>query len=527
MGETKITYTTLLADPNIHPKYEEALEEVEKEFLAKRWPMHVGGKERFTGKEFEKRSPIDRDILVGRFQRGSRGDLKEAIAAAKEAFDEWKRTDWKERVRIFRKVADLLEMERFRLAAIITYEVGKNRLEALAEVHEAIDAIRYYADLMEAENGYIKRMAPGAPGEETWSIAVPYGVWAVISPFNFPLMLANGMMLGALLTGNTVVWKPTSEAPLTAIQLYRVYVEGGVPEGVLNLVTGPGGEFEDEIVSNPDVAGIAFTGSREVGMRLYRRFTSEQPYPKPIVLEMGSKNPTIVTAKADMDKAVEGVIRAAFGYDGQKCSATSRLYVEESIAEEFLERLVERTGQLVIGDPRRREVFMGPVINERAYNNFKKYVEDAVKAGGKILHGGKTLTEGPLAKGFYVEPTIISGVPEGHYLWKEELFVPILLVDTFKTLEEALSKANDTDYGLTAGIFSEDEEEVKYFFEHIDFGVTYANRRGGATTGAWPGAQTFVGWKASGATGRGVGGPYYLLNYFREQARTIVREEKR
>jgi len=524
----KITYVTLLADESIHPKYEDALSIVEKDLLGRRYPMYIGGRELYSDRgEFEKRSPIDLDILVGRFQRGYRDHAIMAIEKAHEAFKEWGEIDWKERVRIFRNIADHIERRKFELAAVITYEVGKNRLEALAEVHEAIDAIRYYADLMERENGYIRRMMSGAPGEEAWSVAGPYGVWVVISPFNFPLMLANGMMLGALITGNTVVWKPTSEAPLTAIMLYRIYTEAGIPLGVLNLITGPGEEFEDVFVSHRLVAGIAFTGSRDVGMRLYRRFTSEQPYPKPIVLEMGSKNPTIVTSKADIDKAVEGTLRAAFGYNGQKCSATSRLYIERSIKEEFLSRFIERVRKILVGDPRRRETFMGPVINRRALESFRRYVEDAIRAGGRILTGGRVLQDGIYSKGFYVEPTVIEGVPEDHYLWRQELFLPILLVAEFETLDEAIRKANDTEYGLTAGIFTEDEKEYEYFFRKIEFGVTYANRRGGSTTGAWPGAQTFVGWKASGATGRGVGGPYYLLNYLREQARTIVREQKR
>jgi len=521
---SKVTYVTILADESIHPKYEEALSYVESNWLGKRYPMFIGGREVYADSEFEKRSPIDTNILVGRFQRGSRRHLVEAIDSAHEAFKEWGESDWRYRVEVFRRIAKILERERFRLAALMTFEVGKNRLEALAEVHEAIDALNYYTDLMERENGYVRRMAPGAPGEETWSVARPYGVWAVISPFNFPLMLANGMILGALITGNTVVWKPTSEAPLTAIKLYEIYREGGVPAGVLNLVTGPGEVFEDEIVRNPRIAGIAFTGSRDVGMRLYRRFTQEQPYPKPIVLEMGSKNPTIVTAKANLDKAVEGIVRAAFGYGGQKCSATSRVYVQEEIKDQFLNKLIERVKGIVVGDPRRREVFMGPVINKSAVENYMRYIKDAVEAGGKVLLGGRVITEGSFGRGYYVEPTVIVGLPHDHYLFKKELFLPILLVDTFKTLEEALKKANDTEYGLTAGIFSEDKSEVDYFFRRIEFGVTYANRRGGATTGAWPGAQSFVGWKASGATGKGVGGPYYLLNYIREQARTIVHE---
>jgi 1-pyrroline-5-carboxylate dehydrogenase len=237
---------------------------------------------------------------------------------------------------------------------------------------------------------------------------------------------------------------------------------------------------------------------------------------------MGSKNPTIVTDKADIDKAVSGTLRAAFGFGGQKCSATSRLYVHEKIYEKFMERLVEETSRLKIGDPREKGVFLGPVVNRRAVENYKAYVSEALKAGGQLLYGGEALEGGLYSKGFYVQPTIIANLPRNHRLWREELFLPILLVDKFKKLEEALQLANETEYGLTAGIFSEDPGEINYFFENIKFGVTYANRPGGSTTGAWPGAQTFVGWKASGATGKGVGGPHYLLTFLREQSRTVV-----
>lgn len=523
--EKKITYVTLLADERIHPNFEKALKEVEKEF-GKHYPLYIGESEIYSSEEFEKRSPIDNRIVMGYFQQARIEHIKEAINVAKKSFKEWSSYHYLERIKIFRKVADTIENNLYKIAAYITYEAGKNRLEAIAEVYEAIDAIRYYCKLYEENEGYIKKMGPGAPGEICHSVAKPYGVWFVISPFNFPFMLANGMCLGALLTGNTVVLKPTSEAPFGGLWLYKMLREGGVPAGAINLLTGPGPAFEEEITKNPDIAGIAFTGSRDVGMRLYRKFTANTPYPKPIVLETGSKNPVIITKYADLDKAIEGTVRAAFGYSNQKCSAASRVYVQKEIYDSFLNKLLERVKKIKVGDPRQRDVFMGPVINKRAMENYLKYVEDAKNAGGKIIYGGKILDEGDLKYGYYVEPTIIVDLPKDHYLFKQELFVPILLIDTFDTLEEALNKANDTEYGLTAGIFSENEEEIKYFFDKIEFGVVYANRRGGATTGAWPGAQTFVGWKASGATGKGVGGPYYLLQYIREQAQTIVKEEK-
>lgn len=523
-GQQKITYVTLFADPTIHPNFEGALKEVETKYLGKSYPIYIGDEEVWTGEEFEDRSPIDETILVGKFQRARREHVKRAIDAADASFTRWSELDWRERVRVMERAARLIDERKFEIAAVITYEVGKNRLEALAECWEAVDAIRYYCRVMEENNGYQRDLGPGAPGEFCRMVARPYGAWVVISPFNFPFMLANGMMLGALITGNTVVFKPTSEAPLSGLLLYRVYRDAGVPPGAISFLTGPGDFFEEEVTTNPKVAGIAFTGSKGVGMRLYRRFLTNQPYPKPVVLEMGSKNPTIVTDKADLQKAVTGVIRAAFGYGGQKCSATSRLYVHYRVYDKFIEELVKEASRLKVGDPREREAFMGPVINRRALENFKAYVDEARRAGAQVLFGGEVMDYEPYNKGFYVQPTIIAGLPDGHRLWREELFLPILLVASFRSLDEALQMANDTEYGLTAGIFSEDREEVDRFFGRIRFGVCYANRRGGSTTGAWPGAQTFVGWKASGATGKGVGGPHYLLTFLREQSRTIVVE---
>ncbi|MCS7125930.1 MAG: aldehyde dehydrogenase family protein [Aigarchaeota archaeon] len=520
----KITYTSLLlADEQVHAMYEEALEKVSEKYFGKHYPIYIGGGEFFSPSgEFEDRSPIDTSILIGYFQRSNVDHIREAISIAKQGFKEWSRTDWRDRVKIMRRAAELVDERKYEIAAVVTYEVGKNRMEALAECWEVIDTLNYYAKIMEENNGYELKLELE---EVCRMVAKPYGVWVVISPFNFPLMLANGMIVGALITGNTVVFKPSSDGPLTGLLLYKIFIDAGVPGEAINYLTGPGDVFEDEIVMNKDVAGIAFTGSREVGMRLYKRFTSSQPYPKPVILEMGSKNPTIVTSKADVKKAVQGVIRAAFGYGGQKCSATSRVYVQKDIKDRFIEELIRETKNLKVGDPRKREVFLGPVVNKRAYENFMKYVETAKRDGGHILFGGHVLVGGEYDKGYYVLPTIITGLRRDHELFKNELFLPILLIDTFDTLEEAIAEANNTDYGLTAGIFSEDEEEINYFFERIEFGVVYANRRGGATTGAWPGLQTFVGWKASGSTGKGLGGPNYLLTYIREQSRTIVKEK--
>ncbi len=518
----KITYTTPFADETIHPRYGAALKKFSRQ-LGKHYPMHIGEKQVTSEEgEFEHRSPIDTSIVVGYFPKGQREHALQAVEAAKKAFPSWSGTPWRERVRILRRAADLIDERKFEIAVAITYEVGKNRLESLAEAWEAMDAIKLYAKIMEENRGYTKEMPEGGPGEHNRMVAKPLGVWPVISPFNFPFMLANGMATGALMTGNAVILKPTSEAPLTGLLLYRIYRDAGVPAGAVNFVTGPGSNFQQAFTESPDVAGIAFTGSRDVGMSLYHGFIEHQPYIKPVVMELGSKNPAIVTAKADLKKAVEGVVRAAYGYGGQKCSANSRVYVQSSVKSRFLDMLAERLRSVNVGDPRERDCFMGPVINEAAVETFSQAVKDAKEGGGEIVFGGRTLNKGQFANGYFVEPTVASGLPSDHPLFKRELFVPFLVVDEFKTLDEALEKANDTEYGLTAGIFSDDRREIAKFMDTIQFGVVYANRSGGATTGAWPGPQTFVGWKASGSTGRGIGGPNYLLTFLREQSQTVV-----
>jgi 1-pyrroline-5-carboxylate dehydrogenase len=517
----KVTYVSLEGDESLHGAYEGALGKVAGE-LGQSHPLLIGGREVRTGKEFEVRSPIDRDILIGSFQLGGEEEARMAFREAKEAFPSWSRVSRGERTRILRRTARLLEKDLYLLAALITYEAGKNRFEAVAEVGEAADMLRYHADLYEKNHGYEVPLEPEGPGATGTSVMRPHGAWAVISPFNFPLDLAAGMAGAALLTGNTVVLKPTSATPLTGLRLYEAFTAAGVPAGAINYVTGPGAPFGEAAVSSPDVDGIAFTGSRDAGTWLLHNFATREAWPKPMVTEMGSRNPVIVTAKADLGKAAEGVARAAFGYSGQKCSATSRVYVHESVAGEFLRLLEARTGALKIGDPRERDVFMGPVIDERAKETFTDAVELCRKDGGTVITGGRIRDEGPLGRGYYLEPTIVTGLPRGHPLERRELFVPFLVAGTFTTLDEALGRANDTEYGLTAGIFSEDREEVESFFREIRFGVCYANRRGGATTGAWAGRQSFGGWKASGSTGKGVGGPYYLLSYLREQSQTRV-----
>jgi 1-pyrroline-5-carboxylate dehydrogenase len=518
----KLTYVDLLSDDTIHTKYEKALDRVQAE-LGRSHPLVIGGSEIFSAEEFEVLSPVDQRIVVGKFQNATPAEMRSAIAASRDGFPAWRNRDWKERARIVQKTAGILDSQKFLLAALITCECGKNRYEAIAEVREAIDMLRYHAEIYKKHKGYVVTTLPESMGAESRSVMQPYGVWAVISPFNFPLSLATGMAGAALITGNTIVLKPTSAAPLSVLKLLHAFSAAGVPPDAIQVVTGPGAQFGGIVTAHKDIAGIAFTGSRAAGMWLNRTFTARQRYIKPLILEMGSKNPVIVTEHADLDKAVEGVYKSAFGFSGQKCSAASRVYVHESVADRFIARLRRQVGSLVVGDPRKKETFTGPLINAEAVQTFLDSVEMVKKDGGQIISGGCVLKGGIFSHGYYAEPTLVSGLTGRHPLARQELFVPLLIIDTFRTLAEALEEADASEYGLTAGIFSESDEELACFFETIQSGVTYANRRGGATTGAWPGTQSFCGWKASGSTGKGVGGPYYLLSYMREQAQTRVQ----
>jgi 1-pyrroline-5-carboxylate dehydrogenase len=519
----KITYATLSADnEELHAAFETALENVRGD-LGRSYPMLIGGEERTGQETFDDRSPSDTDLVVARFPVGTRQDVRDAIAAAREAYPAWSATPWQERLTFMRRAADLISQRQFEYAALMSLEVGKNRLEALGDVEETADLLRYYSDEMERNDGFVKPMGSLSEAERTKSILRPHGVWAVISPFNFPMALAGGPAGGAMIAGNTVVLKPASAAPLMAWKFAEALRDAGLPPGVFNLVTGPGDTVGAELQENPDIDGMVFTGSYEVGMHLYKNFTRD--YPRPIITEMGGKNPAIITRSADLDAAAEGVMRSAFGFDGQKCSANSRVYVEQPVASEFVDRLVEKAKQITVGDPTRRETWMGPVIDENALRRFEEAVEEARRDGGQIVTGGEVLRNDEAGRGYYPTPTVVTGLPKNHRLFRDELFVPFLVVGEVDDLDEALRLANAVPYGLTAGIFSTDHGEIRRFLDAIEAGVVYVNRRAGATTGAWPGIQSFGGWKGSGSSGKSGLGPYYVQQFMREQSQTMIGEE--
>ena len=517
MAEFRVTYATLAADPKMHEDYDKGIEKA-KAWMGQKRSFCVNGEERQGDGWHKEVSPIDSDMVLGEFAMAARKDVQDAIAAAKAFAPEWDRMGYERRAELLDKAAALMEERRYEIAALMAMEVGKSRLEAVGDVQESADLIRWNAHSMVDRKGFKEPMQALGDAGDYYDILRPYGVWAVISPFNFPMALAAGPSSGALATGNTVVLKPASQGAATAHMLLDCYRDGGVPAGAFHLVTGPGGVVGDELANIPDVGGLTFTGSYEVGMGVYRTFPKE--YPKPVICEMGGKNPTIVTKNADLEKATDGVWRSAFGLQGQKCSANSRVYVERPMYDEFVRILKAKTEKLVIGNPLVKDVYLGPVINQAAVDTFKEAAAEA-KTTGEIITGGEVLTDGDFARGYFVRPTIVH-VPRDSWIWKRELFVPFVAVDAVDSLDEALALANDTEYGLTAGFYSNDQAEIDRWLAEIQAGVIYVNRAAGATTGAWPGAQPFGGWKGSGTTGKAGGGPYYVLQYMREQSRTVI-----
>lgn len=521
--QLKITYANMgsIDQGLLNAKFEEALTKIES-VRGKNFPLLIGGKRVEASETFPVLSPMDTREPLFYFQQGGRKESKQAIEAAKSAFSGWRAWSWQDRCDLIDRVADMISASQFELAAAMVLEMGKNRLEALGDVEETADLLRYYALQMREHDGFVRHMQSEGPNATNIDVMKPYGVWSVIAPFNFPMALAGGPVGAALVTGNTVVVKPASDAPYTSFRLVEMFIEAGIPAGAVNFITGPGSTAGAELVDNPNVDGITFTGSYEVGFKqVYQKFASE--FPKPVIVEMGGKNPAIISKNADLDAAAQGVMKSAFGMGGQKCSACSRVYVENEVFDTFVSKLVEKTKTIKVGDPSKDgTVFLGPLANKGGYEDYKRFMDKA-RADGKVVFGGEALTEGDYANGFFVQPAIITDLPQEHDLVQNELFVPIVYVTRVGSLAEAMDKANGTAYGLTAGFFSKNEDEVEWFLNNIEAGVVYVNRSAGATTGAWPGFQPFGGWKSSGSSGRNIGGYYTLLNYVREQSQTVIR----
>lgn len=532
------TYKTYLENGNereFDQLFDDAVDKTKVSFGAQH-PMYIGGKPIYAKELLEERSPID-SKLVGIFQKGTQENAQQAIAEASRAFLQWSALDYKKRVEIFRNAANLLSESgrKFSIAAILSYENGKSRYESVGEVDEAIDFMRYYANEMEANKGYSRKTQieqstksvesgfQGAPssGEKVTISMKPYGVFGVIAPFNFPVSISIGMSVGALITGNTVVFKPSSTdnmTMLTGLKIYELFKDAGLPDGAFNYVTGPGSTLGDELATNEAVSGIAFTGSRATGMSMISKCFNLGRQ-KVFVVEMGGKNPAIISKTANIDDAVSGVASAAFGFAGQKCSALSRVYVHESIKEQFISKLVGKTRELKIGNPLKKDIYIGPLISGSAYSRYADSVNRA-RNSARILYGGNRVkTEFP--NSFYVEPTIVEAKHDNE-LVRKELFCPFLTIESFTDFDEAIKLANDTEYGLTAALYSGNSKEIRKFSERINAGVVYINRAVSATTGAIVGVHTFVGWKGSALTGKGTGSKFYLQQFMREQSLSVT-----
>ncbi len=509
----RLTYTSGGLDPAAHTEFERRLHDA-RAAVPEPWPHLIGGRPHHEGPVFERVDPSRLDRVASRAHAAGPQTVALAVKAAREACAEWRHTPYAERSTRLADVARAISERHLELAAVMSLETGKSRLEAVVEVQEAVELIETYSDELARHDGFVQPLSSFTPAEHGTEILRPYGVFGVIAPFNFPLALTVGMTAAALLAGNTVVVKPSEEAPWTAALLAEALFAGELPPGVCNLLQG--GPATGRALAAAPVDGIAFTGSAAVGREIARKLV-DGPYARPALTEMGGKNPAVVTTCADLDAAAEGLARAAFGLSGQKCSACSRAIVFDGVHDELLERLCAFTASLPVGDPSERESFLGPVVNEQAHRRFRESVA-AARRDGQVAAGGGL----PRPEGWFVEPTVVDGLPLGHPLTREELFLPFLAVTRVATLEEALAEANATDYGLTAGIFSSDEDEVERFLDETQAGVLYVNRRAGATTGAWPRTQSFCGWRSSGTTGKGGLGPYYLPQFMREQSRTVV-----
>jgi 1-pyrroline-5-carboxylate dehydrogenase len=520
----KLTYATMFNPPEeLHKGFDGAVEKL-KQNLGTEYSMIINNQDVFADDKWDDHSPVNTDWVLARLQKGNATHAAQAIAAARAAFPQWSHTPWQERVRLVRKAASILEQRIFELGAAMALEVGKNRMESLGDVQESADLMYYSAKMMEENKGFVKPMGKDPlVGYDATNVSVlrPYGVWLVISPFNFPFALTAGPTGAALVAGNTVVIKPATDTAW----IVRLYAEclrdAGFPDGVVNFVTGPGSTLGQALVDSRELDGATFTGSFDVGMKMYRDF-AQRNYVRPIILELGGKNPAIVSRHANLADAATGIVRSAFGLQGQKCSAASRVIVEEPVYDDLLGRLKEMTEKLVIGDPTERATYIGPVINQSSYNDFKNFTEEINQGGGKFLTGGHVKTGGMFDKGYYCEPTFVTDLPFEHRLWQYEMFLPITTIGKVSNLDEAMKIANNVNYGLTAGFYGS-LPETDWFFDKIEAGTTYANRPQGATTGAWPGFQPFGGWKGSGASGKNGGGLYYVQLYMHEQIRTLIK----
>ena len=514
MREFKNEPFTDFKNPENAKAMQAALDQVRGQ-LGRTYPLIIGGKEYSDGPTFDSINPSNPEQVIGRFPKATVEQANEAIAAADEAFKTWSQTPAEQRAQYVFAVADLMRTRKFELAAYLVYEVSKTWVEADADVAELIDFANYYAIQMLRLAGP-QEVVP-YPGEENELRYIPLGVGVVIPPWNFPGAIMGGMTIAAIVAGNTVVLKPASTSPTIAAVFVNLLREVGVPNGVVNFLPGPGGAIGDALVDHPRTRFIAFTGSKDVGLRIYERAAKVQPgqiWLKRTILEMGGKDSIIVDETADLDAAADGIVAAAFGFQGQKCSACSRAIIVEDVYDQVLQKAVDKAKKLKLGDPTDPSTYMGAVIDEKAFKKIRDYIEVGKKEGRLVLGGD--VRDGQ--KGYFVPPTIVADVKPDARLAQEEIFGPVLAFIKAKDFEDALRIANNTEYGLTGALYSKDEERLERARDEFHVGNLYLNRK---CTGALVGVHPFGGFNMSGTDSK-AGGPDYLLLF--TQAKSIARK---
>lgn len=514
LSEFKNEPLTDFSRPEHKSAMEAALAHVRGE-IGREYPIVIGGK-RITGlPTFASLNPANKAEVVGKFSKGTRAHVEEAIQAALTAFESWKRQPVDVRAGLLLKAAELLRQRKHEFSATMIFEVGKTWAEADADTAEAIDFLEFYA--REAYRWGAEHPTTRIESEHNQLVYIPLGVGAVIPPWNFPLAIMAGMTTAAVAAGNTVVLKPSSDAPWIAYRFFALLEEAGMPAGVVNFLSGSGGEVGDPMITHPKIRFIAFTGSKEVGLHINEEAAKTpkgQLWIKRVIAEMGGKDAIIIDREySNLDEAASAVVASAFGFQGQKCSACSRLIVDEAVYDKFIPLVVEKTKKLRIGSPDTAEAQFGPVVNEKAFKTISKYIDKGLKEG-ELLAGGKTDPE----KGFFIEPTVIGPVDPHSTIAQEEIFGPVLAVMKAKDFDHALHIANDTQYGLTGAVFTENEQKLKRASEEFFVGNLYLNRK---CTGALVGVHPFGGFNMSGTDSK-AGGRDYLGLFL--QAKSIARK---
>ncbi|HEY0077313.1 MAG TPA: L-glutamate gamma-semialdehyde dehydrogenase [Pyrinomonadaceae bacterium] len=481
-----------------------AIDRVRSE-LGREYPLVIGGERIQTEQKFESYNPARKTEVVGRFQKATEELARRAVETANETFKTWRNVRAESRADILFRVATLLRERRHEMSAWMIFEVGKTWAEADGDTAEAIDFCDFYAREMLRYAG--EQPLTKIEGEDNRLEYIPLGVGVVIPPWNFPLAIMAGMTVASVVTGNTVVLKPSSDAPTIAYKFYELLEEAGLPPGVVNFMTGSGGEVGDTVVDHPLTRYVAFTGSKEIGLRINERAAKVgegQIWIKRVVAEMGGKDAIVVDKETNLDDAATGVVQSAFGFQGQKCSACSRAIIHADIYEPMLERIVERTERLKLGDPTDPTTNLSAVINQKAFKTITQYIEWGQQQGGRVVAGGGSDGE----QGYFIEPTVIADVKPGDRIEQEEIFGPVLAVIRARDFEEALAIANDTEYGLTGAVYTDDEEKLERARREFHVGNLYLNRK---CTGALVGVHPFGGFNMSGTDSKAGGRDYLAL----------------